>query len=69
MALKSVAFPGNNEIDQLYQIFRVLGTPNERTWPGFTKLKKYKSSFPVYEAITLKKYINGRLDEDGLDLL
>ncbi|XBH86535.1 hypothetical protein VPH35_074172 [Triticum aestivum] len=28
----------DNEIIQLWSIFRLLGTPDERTWPGFTSL-------------------------------
>jgi cyclin-dependent kinase 2 len=27
-------FPGDSEIDELYKIFRVLGTPSDATWPG-----------------------------------
>ena len=34
MAQKYPLFPGDSEIDELFQIFRVLGTPNEKTWPG-----------------------------------
>ncbi|MQL74439.1 hypothetical protein Taro_006785, partial [Colocasia esculenta] len=31
-------FPGRNELDQLHQIFGVLGVPDEATWPGFASL-------------------------------
>ena len=27
-------FPGDSEIDEIFRIFRILGTPNENTWPG-----------------------------------
>lgn len=27
-------FPGDSEIDELYKIFRVLGTPSDASWPG-----------------------------------
>jgi hypothetical protein len=30
----SPIFPGENDIDQLGIVIRVLGTPNEQIWPG-----------------------------------
>ena len=36
-------FPAKGVIDQLRCIFNLLGTPTEQTWPGITKLPKYKS--------------------------
>jgi hypothetical protein len=27
-------FPGDSQIDELYRIFQLLGTPTEETWPG-----------------------------------
>jgi cyclin-dependent kinase 2 len=43
---KMPMFPGDSEIDQIYRIFRTLGTPDETIWPGVTKLKEFKRSFP-----------------------
>lgn len=31
LTLKTL-FPGNNDIDQMYKVFQVLGTPNPKTW-------------------------------------
>ncbi|KAH0644407.1 hypothetical protein KY284_032291 [Solanum tuberosum] len=31
-------FDGKSEIDQINKIFGILGTPDEKIWPGFTKL-------------------------------
>ncbi|MQL74438.1 hypothetical protein Taro_006788 [Colocasia esculenta] len=31
-------FPGRSELDQLHQIFGVLGVPDEASWPGFASL-------------------------------
>lgn len=39
---------GDSEIDQLFKIFHVLGTPDERVWEGITKLPHYKSVFPKF---------------------
>jgi cyclin-dependent kinase 2 len=39
MVTKKVLFQGDSDIDQLYRIFRILGTPDESVWPGVTKLR------------------------------
>lgn len=41
-------FPGDSEIDQLFKIFKVLGTPTDESWPGFTKLPGYQPTFPKF---------------------
>ena len=35
-------FPGDSEIDQLYKIFQMLGTPDEENWPEVSHLPDYK---------------------------
>jgi len=43
----SPLFPGENDIEQLCCVLRVLGTPTEETWPGMTELPDYnKITFP-----------------------
>lgn len=70
MVTKMPLFMGDSPIDQLYRIFRILGTPNEEVWQGVTKLKKYKNSFPNWIPGPLKSVIpNLDLDVSGLDLL
>ncbi|XP_037802398.1 cyclin-dependent kinase 2-like isoform X1 [Penaeus monodon] len=49
MLTRKALFPGDSEIDQLFRIFRTLGTPGEEDWPGVTQLPDYKSSFPRWE--------------------
>ena len=66
MATHRVLFRGDSEIDQLFQIFRVLGTPNEDSWPGVTQLPDYKSSFPHW---TRQRFPNFQLNEEAVDLL
>jgi len=40
-------FPGSNDLDQLYRVFQVMGSPSEETWPGVSKLPDFaKVSFP-----------------------
>ena len=71
MVTKKPLFSGDSDLDQLYRIFRILGTPNESTWPGVTKLKDYRTTFPNWNENHLEKVVNGNniLDAFGLDLL
>ena len=46
MVMKCPLYPGDSEIDELFKIFRTLGTPNEELWPGVSKLPDYKPTFP-----------------------
>jgi cyclin-dependent kinase 2 len=61
-------FPGDSEIDELFKIFRVLGTPDEHCWPGVRSLPDYKDTFPRWPARPLGEAVPG-LDPVGLDLL
>uniref|UniRef100_A0A5B7A9X6 cyclin-dependent kinase n=1 Tax=Davidia involucrata TaxID=16924 RepID=A0A5B7A9X6_DAVIN len=61
-------FPGDSEIDELFKIFRVLGTPNEDTWPGVTSLPDFKSAFPKWPPKDLATVVSN-LDSAGVDLL
>jgi len=54
----SPLFPGENDIDQLYRVHRALGTPDEKSWPGCTKLPDFnKISFPPMEPIPFEKLV------------
>lgn len=44
------------------------GTPNEKIWPGITKLPDFKLTFPQFKGKGITAY-NMNLDEYGLDLL
>lgn len=61
-------FPGDSEIDELFRIFRVLGTPNEATWPGVTSMPDYKTTFPNWPPQPISSSVPG-LDASGCDLL
>eukprot|EP00193_Tetraselmis_chui_P000782 CAMPEP_0177759602 /NCGR_PEP_ID=MMETSP0491_2-20121128/4820_1 /TAXON_ID=63592 /ORGANISM="Tetraselmis chuii, Strain PLY429" /LENGTH=483 /DNA_ID=CAMNT_0019275443 /DNA_START=128 /DNA_END=1579 /DNA_ORIENTATION=- len=61
-------FPGDSEIDQLFQIFRLLGTPNENVWPGVSELEDYKEAFPKWRPQSLTNAVP-TLDPLGHDLL
>lgn len=66
--LKEPLFTGDSEIDQIFKIFQMYGTPNEKIWPGYTKLPNYKMKFPQFKYKGLQSYCSN-LDENGLDLL
>ena len=68
MAHRKPLFAGDSEIDQIFKIFQMHGTPNEKTWPGITKLPEFKLTFPQFRPKGLKEY-NTNIDEVGLDLL
>ena len=61
-------FPGDSEIGQLFKIFQIMGTPNEDSWPGITKLKDYSINFPQWKPKKLKDLFPN-FDKDGLDLM
>ncbi|KAM8719921.1 hypothetical protein ACLKA7_006041 [Drosophila subpalustris] len=46
MATTKPLFMGESEIDQLFCIFKVLGTPTEDIWPGVTKYSGFNGTFP-----------------------
>jgi serine/threonine protein kinase len=63
-------WPGDSEIDELYRIFRSLGTPTTETWPGVTELPDYKAAFPQWPRRALSKSITSTtFDAAGMDLL
>lgn len=49
-------------------LYRILGTPNEETWPGVSQLPDYKSSFPQWSAQDLSQQVEP-LDADGIEFL
>lgn len=54
----SPLFPGENDIEQLCCVLRILGTPDETSWPGMTELPDYnKITFPEMPPIPLEKVV------------
>ncbi|KAL6945094.1 Cyclin-dependent kinase catalytic subunit [Hanseniaspora vineae] len=68
MCNRKPIFSGDSEIDQIFKIFRILGTPNDSVWPDVVYLPDFKPTFPKWrkqDLINVVKY----LDNNGLDLL
>lgn len=57
MLSKRPLFPGDSEIDELFKIFKVLGTPTEDIWKGCTTLPDYKPNFPKWGKQDLRHII------------
>jgi serine/threonine protein kinase len=61
-------FPGTTNEDQLVRIFRLMGTPSERQWPGISQFPEYKQNFQIFATQDLR-HILPQVDQLGLSLL
>lgn len=61
-------FPGTTNEDELQKIFRLMGTPSERSWPGISQFPEYKPTFHIYATQDLRSILP-QVDQLGLDLL
>jgi serine/threonine protein kinase len=68
MVEKRPLFMGDSEIDQIFKIFQLHGTPNNTAWPGVTSLPDFKTTFPKFKGVDPKQHFKN-FDEAGLDLL
>lgn len=60
---------GENDIDQLCCVLRVLGTPNETIWPGMSQLPDYnKITFPDMPPVPFEEVVPNA-SKEALDLL
>ena len=55
LILKQPLFKGEYEIEQLFKIFHVLGTPNKDIWPEVETLPNFSHEFPKFKPIKLKE--------------
>jgi cell division cycle 2-like protein len=70
-------FPGRGEIDQIDQIFKLLGCPNEENWKGFSQLPnvqnirwKWQKQNRLREKFPISSFSGGSsLSNAGFDLL
>lgn len=67
---KRPLWPGDSEIDELFRIFRTMGTPDAEVWPGVTELPDYKATFPKWPKRSVGRAIaDCGLSPEGVDLL
>ncbi|PAA73016.1 hypothetical protein BOX15_Mlig023521g1 [Macrostomum lignano] len=58
MLANSPLFPGESDIEQLYCVTRVLGTPSEASWPGMGDLPDYnKISFDQLSPVPFEELL------------
>ena len=73
MITKRPLFPGDSEIDQLYKIFQLMGTPNNENWPNVAELPEYRPTFPRWKAKSLVEAMtvdnSVQVEKEGIDLL
>lgn len=66
-------FPGKSEIDQINRIFKELGTPSDKIWPGppsYSELPAVqKMTFTDYPYNNLRNKFGAYLTDKGFDLL
>uniref|UniRef100_A0A4W4DXK5 cyclin-dependent kinase n=1 Tax=Electrophorus electricus TaxID=8005 RepID=A0A4W4DXK5_ELEEL len=63
-------FPGKSEIDQINKIFKDLGSPSEKIWPGYVELPAVKKmTFTDYPYNNLRKRFGALLSDQGFDLM
>lgn len=68
MFLGRPLFQGDSEIDQLYAIFEVLGTPTGDMWPEMVEFPEYKDSFTKWPKQDLAHVIPAA-DPQAIDLM
>jgi len=66
---KEPLFPGDSEIDQLFRIFRCLGTPDDSVWPGVSSLPNFKRTFPQWSPRSLSELFSAEVSPLAIDLL
>ncbi|KAL8550632.1 hypothetical protein ACS0TY_009163 [Phlomoides rotata] len=73
---KEPLFNGKTEFEQLDKIFRIMGTPNETIWPGFSQLPGVKVNFVKHQYNMLRRKFPATsftgspvLSDAGFDLL
>ncbi|KAK4771243.1 hypothetical protein SAY87_031775 [Trapa incisa] len=67
MVRRQALFQGDSEFQQLLHIFRLLGTPSEKQWPGVTSLRDWHV-YPHWEPQNMARAVPS-LGPDGVDLL
>ena len=68
MVSKETLFPSDSDVDELFKIFRLLGTPTEASWPRVTELANWNVAFPLWPALRIKNLLPP-FCEDGIAMI
>ncbi|PIO65063.1 hypothetical protein TELCIR_13282 [Teladorsagia circumcincta] len=66
---KKSLFRSDSEIDQLFQTFRLLGTPTEKQWHGVMKMPEFKARFPKWKKNVLGEKLRPYCDNQMINLI
>lgn len=71
MLAKKALIPASSELDALFKIFRMFGTPSEHCWPGVSLLPAWSTEFPKWPTLRMKNLFEprGYLCEEGMDMI
>lgn len=71
LMIRTPYLAGSSDAEQANLTFRALGTPTEKTWPGFTSLPGYQKDLPIHPAPTTQELQNRFLaaSSSALDLM
>ena len=65
-------FPGYSQIETLFKVFQVLGTPAAHVWPEARALPHFDVRFPVWRPQPLRAAVGvqaDRLNDAGVELI
>ena len=68
MVTKRALLNGDSEIDEIFKIFELFGTPTEETWPGVTSIRDWNAHWPIFSKKSLSRVVLNFCDS-GIDLL
>ncbi|CAJ1378987.1 unnamed protein product [Effrenium voratum] len=57
-------FQSDSEIDHLFKVFRVVGTPDLLSWPEVVTFKNFSPKFPVYQRFDLAQVTRACLNSE-----
>jgi len=71
MSLGNPIFPGDSEIDTIFKMFRLLGTPSIEDFSDLASYQHWKARFPQWPSSNLSPILDQRpeLGEKGVNLL
>lgn len=60
-------FPSDSEIDHLFRVFRLLGTPTTSTWPQIITMKNFSPKFPIYSGFSFEQVTRAASSGSAID--
>lgn len=66
-ATGSALFQSDTEIDHLFRVFRLMGTPSVSSWPEVVTMKNFLPKFPVYSGFGLAQITRAACHDSSED--